>query len=193
MKRNGKPNTNGKAKPFLPPPEAVVVAGKPGAGRPSHLTPERLEAVRIGFETHPMAKDALRLARVEYQTYFGWRRRAEKEGGLYAELLEVVRLAKLVFERKRLQSIIEATKVTEEKTVTITNSPKGGETKQTKIITRPGDWHAAAWLLERTSPEKFGPKIETKHSGEISLAHALIQIRDGARDAKKVDAEVLEG
>lgn len=193
MKRNGKP-TNGKAKPFLPPPEAVVVAGKKGAGGPTSLTPERLEAIRIGFETHPRAKDALALARVDPRTYYGWRKEARRRPGkLYDKLIEVVKEAKLVFERKRLRSIIEAAEETEERTVTVTTGGKGGKTEQTKVITRPGDWKAAAWLLERTSPEKYGPKIETKHSGEISLAHALIQIRDGAREAKKVDAELLEG
>jgi hypothetical protein len=39
------------------------------------------------------------------------------------------------------------------------------------------DWRAAAWLLERRAPEHFGRREEVKHSGTLTLAQAMADVR----------------
>lgn len=85
---------------------------------------------------------ACRIAGIDRKTLGNWMKRGEHEkGGLYLELYEAVSLAEGTFEISALRLIQKAALTS---------------------------WYAAAWLLERRWPERWGRR-EVPHEDEAEM------------------------
>jgi hypothetical protein len=54
------------------------------------------------------------------------------------------------------------------------------------------DWRAAAWLLERRAPQHFGRREEVKHSGTLTLAQAMADVRRRRDELEGGPAALIE-
>jgi hypothetical protein len=127
-------------------------------GRPSKLTPKIeeiiFECIALGLTYEKVAF----AAGVSRHTLINWRKRGQKaKSGIYFNFFNKLKAAEAAGERINLQKIRDA-------------AVGGQEVKQSKkfyrgnkIVKRitttkktPPDWRAAAWILERRYPEKYG-------------------------------------
>lgn len=98
------------------------------AGRPTSLTPERLQLLVEALETGCPRKQAAILAGVTDTTFYSWMKWGEQGKQPYADCLAKVREAEARGMARNLALIQDAA---------------------------PRDWKAAAWILERRHPADF--------------------------------------
>lgn len=120
------------------------------AHRPTKLSEEVQQRAVALLRQGNYIETAARIAGISPATYHGWRERGEADlhAGMrteFSEFFEATTRARAEGEATLLQQIRLAA--------------QGADG-------RPGDWRAAAWILERTAPDRFGARQELKHSGD---------------------------
>ncbi len=115
--------------------------------RPSKLTPERQEIITEALRRGLYRETTARLAGIGVSTLYSWieRGQADRENdtpSCYRELVEAIENAEAVGESELVGMIREAAAK---------------------------HWVAAAWMLERKMPEKYGRRdaVKVEHSGRI--------------------------
>lgn len=140
--------------------------------RPTKLTPEVIERICNGIRHGLTYQDAARHAGIGKSTFYRWKAKAENaKSGLFRELREAIKKANVEAEGHLLGIIQKTAKggltVTEtveeyevkdgEKTII-----KGKTTRKTTLPT----WTAAAWILERRFPDKYGRFVQPRGDEE---------------------------
>ena len=118
-------------------------------GRKSKLTPEVQAEIVSSIQVGVYAKTAAAAAGINETTYYEWlqRGREARENGRaskYRDFLEEIETADAQAEKQHFNMIVR--------------QAAGSRTS-------PGDWKAAAWILERKYPEKYGRKVAQEVSG----------------------------
>jgi hypothetical protein len=144
----------------------------------------------------PSKRKVRQLLGIAEATWHRWDRRGRDEAGtgtIYARFHETLEVACTVFERDRLETILEAARDYEE-TETIVADVVDAEGRPTgsKRVTRKrkqlkGDWKAAAWILERRFHERYAARQEVKHEGELTLVAALTRIAHDEDETKRLE------
>lgn len=119
--------------------------------RPSKLIPEVIETVYNLIADGNYSSTAARIAGIAESTFYSWLKQGEQEPGtIYEEFAHKVEEAEAKREQALVQIVVSASK-------------------------QPQQWKAAAWLLEKTAPERYGAsaKVNIHHEGEVHLDHAL--------------------
>lgn len=112
----------------------------------SKLTPRTVAAVLQNIANGGYIEAACVAAGICKQTYYNWLERAEEDPeSCYAEFAEML-------ERARAQAEIDNISIIKGAAAT--------------------NWQAAAWLLERTQPDKYGQRNRTTVDGSMLLGHA---------------------
>jgi len=115
------------------------------AHRRSKLTDEMQTKIAALLRSGNYIETACGVAGIGVSTFYGWLERgeADQEAGTpsaFLEFSEAVHRARAEGEAMLLQQIRQAA---------------------------PKDWRAAAWILERTMPAKYGRRAEIKHGGTV--------------------------
>lgn len=130
-------------------------------GRKTKLTPELQEEICKYIKQGNYAKTACLLCNISEATYYNWLERGKtSKSGKYVEFLESIKKAEKFADAYFVQIIRKAAEK------------------------HPMNWTAAAWLLERRSPQEWGNKEEldiTHHTGIDELAVKLQAGREKAR------------
>ena len=117
-------------------------------GRKSKLTPEVQERICQYVRQGLTYEIAARAAGVSETTFYRWKQRGERsKRGKYREFWEALKRAESEAEQVLVRRILAASNDT---------------------------WQAAAWMLERRYPERWGRKDRVKH--ETDLGDALAQV-----------------
>ena len=108
--------------------------------RPTKLTPERHTAIVQAILAGNYAETAARYAGVATTTFYNWMNRGKDgKSGLYVEFVDAVENAKAQAEIRDVALIERAAKVT---------------------------WQAAAWMLERKFPDRWGRREKVELTGK---------------------------
>lgn len=131
-------------------------------GRKPKYTPETLERIITALRIGASDEDAAIFGGISYRSFARWQQQGEtlKTGEIW-QFCQAIKKAKAERSLKWLGKIEQAA--------------------------NEGDWHAAAWKLERTDPEHYARRapqqvnlsgtIEQHHSGSVSLT-AIEKIAD---------------
>lgn len=134
----------------------------------------------------------------ELESFYGGERISlDKKQPFHVSLHELFEEARLKGEVENLQTIRAAATARNKRTkVRVTYDKEGTEVGQVVETTEGNDWKAAAWILERRHPEKYGPKrIDTLLPPDIDYETYMIAkaLKSMPRsDLEKVKAIVLE-
>jgi hypothetical protein len=130
-------------------------------GRPLLLTPELQRRLCGSVRTGVPMSTSCQLVGVDYSTVRRWLGLGKKENeGVFHDFYLAFTRAKAVAERRLVKTIVTA---------------------------GPEDWKAAAWLLERRHPDKYGKTTRTEISGPKGKP---IQITSGRPLVEMTDEEV---
>lgn len=157
--------------------EALCASHLGLAHRPTKLSEDVQHRVVVLLRQGNYAETAARFAGISPATFHGWRERGEADldAGMrseFSEFFEATTRARAEGEATLLQQIRLAAQ------------GAGG---------KPGDWRAAAWILERTAPDRFGARQELKHSGDgLRLAGPpeLPQDEDRLREVASILSDI---
>lgn len=128
---------------------------------PSKLTPERIAKILDLVRDCVPVSVAARKSGVSYTTLKDWRRRAEAEGGVYAEFDEAIEEAVATAETKMVKTVYDAAQ---------------------------SDARHAQWMLERRFQGRWSPASKTKveakveHSGSVDLTKLSEAEADALRE-----------
>lgn len=135
-------------------------APRRGRGRPTKLTPEIQERILETLRACGTIEDACVMAGVDEATYTRWKNRGLKERtGIYREFCTALR-----------QTLVQRRIARE---ATVINAGKE-------------DWRATAWMMERSDPKRYAPRV-FQHI-EKELDGAIERIKEAFAD----DPEALE-
>lgn len=145
------------------------------AGRTSKLSDQVWARIQRSVELGNYAKTAALAAGIAETTYYKWRRRGAKDRAegrrtRYARFDEDMEVAEARAEEHHLRQIVQAASGTRN---------------------QPGDWKAAAWLLERKHPDRFGRRVSQSISGpgggpvQIEPGQGISSILAAAEQAKE--------
>lgn len=113
-------------------------------------------------------------------TVGGWCARGRKsKSGLHASLVTGMAKAEAEVIADRISTVVSAAEVKKRVTTKTTHHKDGSVTTAVTECVG-GDWRAAAWLLERLEPERFG-----------SHRHELRELRKQFADLKRLFQQVL--
>lgn len=139
-------------------------------GRPTKLSPELQERVIAYLRQGNYLETAAAAAGIDRTTLRDWLRRGERaKSGRYREFSLAVEKARAEAEVMGLGII---TKAGMPQRVLDLLSPEDlaalppNVRRQLGRLTRPGEWTAMAWRLERTMPEKFGRRLVEVTGGD---------------------------
>lgn len=169
-KKNGEPCRN-KAKRG----EEECASHLGTAHRPTKLNEDVTHRVTALLRNGNYIATACQVAGISVQSYYAWTERGEADteqghATVFAEFAEACARARGEGEALLLQTIRQAAQGTER---------------------RPGDWRAAAWILERTAPDKFGQRQEVKHTGGLrTSAPEVPDDADRLADVAGIMAEI---
>ena len=134
-----------------------VVPRKPG--RPSKLTPQRKDKILAAVRCGASFKTACGAAGIHESTFYRWQERGAEQDAPseYREFCEDLTHAEEEGNAARVALIMRAAKT---------------------------DWRAAAWLLERTNPDRWSMRYKIEHSGqrEMTLVEVLTALRSDLPD-----------
>ena len=134
-------------------------------GRPSKLTPAVHDIIVQALASGCYRETAATCAGIAVSTFYNWMERGEAdiEHGKktpYMELVEAINKAEAQAELDALEMIRKAA---------------------------PKNWNAAAWMLERKNPAKWGRRTAVEHSGSIDPG-----LEHGAKIADAVSAALKD-
>jgi hypothetical protein len=139
-------------------------------GRRAKLNNTTLRVITKGIAKGLTIAHSCSLAGISPHTYQQWKRRGRDEhekDGRYKHFITQIKRAEAHLQRRMLRVVRDAAlkpfEWDEVKTVEYADGT-GSETVTTK--TRPPQWTAAAWLLERKFPEEFG-KVDQYKTDEF--------------------------
>ena len=129
-------------------------------GRRSKLTPEVQEKICEYVRQGLTYEIAARAAGISESTFYRWRERGERaRSGKFREFWEALKRAEAEAEQRLVERILAASSDT---------------------------WQAAAWMLERRYPDRWGRKDRVRHETDFgdALAQVLERLADrgGAED-----------
>ncbi len=141
----------------------------------STLTKEIQAQIVEILEAGNYQKTAYESLGIPKATYFNWLKEGEKaeskEGKLtkkeetYLDFLDSIKRAVQVARQKNLQCVQDAT----QGGAVISETEyfdKSGNVSSKKTVYSAPSWQAAAWFLERTSPDEFGRRDRHEHIGK---------------------------
>ena len=182
---NGNGNGNGAA-------AAAAAAGGTAVFPPGHDADGRIPdidaALRKAFfdvlaETGNV-RLACRTVGIHHSTFYRWKKEGERLGrGRYYSFAQAADRGMAEWERRQVARITRAAAPTtelEEWDETWRSKKDGVEGSKTvrKKKRKRGDWGAAAWLLERRFPERYGRRQHVDVEGKLSLVDVLTDLRD---------------
>lgn len=116
---------------------------------------------------------AARSCGISGPTLYRWLSPEDSPGDDFEDFRSKVKTAEGEYEKQLLSAItLAGNEWTEERTKTVTvTKPDGSvqETTETVLTPKRGDWHALAWILERTKPERYAKREVTEITGEASV------------------------
>lgn len=164
-----------------PPPSAPIPGLPPHShgGRSPYLTQEVRQKILGAIASGANRWVAAQVAGVGRSTLGDWLTRGRKKTDpFYVEFLEQVKKAEAEAEVAAVVRINRASvggTVIEKKTVTVTKAD-GTTTTTTVEKNAPGQWQAAAWLLERKYPGRYGSQRTEIRMLEAHLADTLARL-----------------
>ena len=144
-------------------------------GRPSKLSPERIQAICKAVGVGCSLAGAAAAAEVDYSTIAKWSVQGEKD----------VRDGKDTLFSAFFAGIARARDAAEVRLLSVI------------VAQAPQDWRAAAWILERRMPEKYGAKGHVEITGRggeplVPREVAVRVIREAAKQLPQLEAFVAE-
>ena len=142
----------------LPRPPVV----KRGRGRPTKLTPELIERIRLGMSSGAYIETASAQAGINPDTLRDWLRKgAAGKSALHRQFSATIEKAEAEAEMRALATIQEFGRGMMVDVVTTTVKGTGPNAiTETKTERRPvREWTAAAWYLERRRPQRWGRRV----------------------------------
>jgi len=123
-------------------------------GRPSDLTPTlRDKFCKLVAEGHWL-KTAAAACNLDESTVYHWIKRGRAGEQPYAEFFDALELANAQVETEALEKIRSASQ-------------------------KPRHWTAAAWLLERRFPERYGHTVRVEAKVRSELRDAMVRLKAG--------------
>jgi transposase len=136
-------------------------------GRPTKLTPEVKETIFKAIREGNTLQVACMKAGIVYDTMRGWLEQAEKGGAYSVFSVELARA------REEAEEVLV------------------GEIKKAARQ----DWRAAAWMLERRFPDRWGKvemfKGDMQHSGKVTIVFEEVG-DERPKDKREADRDVLK-
>ena len=125
------------------------------------LTPKRQKIIVELLKGGHHVRTACDGANINEDTYYSWLRRADKAKGLLAEGIEIE-----VDERKFVVFSENVKKAQEEAIDTLLSRVKDAASEKKH-------WAAAAWILERTHPSRYGRREQHVLKGDLKIEDRL--------------------
>jgi hypothetical protein len=116
-------------------------------------------------------EDAALLAGISRNSFRVWRRKAEKGVPPYRDYLERFERAEQLGKAALLEHVHRAARGEQ---LSVVEHHRVDEDRMVRTTKGPGDWRAAAWILERRHREDFG-------RDNVAVDHILLQVREGIR------------
>ena len=160
--------------------------------RPSKFTAEVRQKIVNAVRGGNTRDVSARLAGVSEATLYNWLERGRRETkGQFREFYEAVQTADAEAEVEAVLRIRQAAiggQLVSQKTTTRTNRDGETVTRTEETYTRP-EWQAAAWLLERKYPGRWGrrDRLEIEH---VLRERAERLAKEEGLDAEEIMAEV---
>ncbi|MFD4178190.1 hypothetical protein [Streptomyces anulatus] len=146
-------------------------------GRPSLLTPERIDAIIRASAVGAATSLAAEAAGISRATLARWMTRgrdaaearedgepADPHDDAYVNLFRRVELARARMAKQALSRVLQAgagSLVLEERVRTYTDPVTGLDVEERQVRYLRPDWRAAAWWLARVYPEHYGPNAKS--------------------------------
>lgn len=194
MATNGTSNGNGNGKPKSPPPPGPH---EDGDGK----IPDIDSALRKVFfdvlkETGNKTL-AYKAAGISKRTFYRWMQQGERDTeGRYYSFRQAVERGMAAWEQAQVEKIVRAAQDYTAEIDEAEQWTRGDETRS-KIVKRKhrkkGDWRAAAWMLERKFPRRYGQKNQVAIEGRLDLVDVLTQLRDEAESERDGDPTPTAG
>jgi transposase-like protein len=129
----------------------ITTDGPPRIGRPTKLTPDLKERIVGAIRSGAYNETAAAFAGIAESTFYAWLANAQKDreanpeqGTDFTEFQEAVEKAQAEAELDKLLIIGKAAR---------------GQPTAEGVPGTPGSWQAAAWMLERKHPDRYGRRI----------------------------------
>jgi len=155
----------------LPALNAPSMPKKPGPGRKAKLTPEMRDRIATAIRAGVYVETAAAMTGIHKDTFYYWLKRgaAGRDQGvvnLYTEFSDAIEKATAEGEARLVGMVSKAAS---------------------------NQWQAAAWMLERKSPARWGRRDSLQHQGEVQVrvvrAEALIPLHQ-QRLTEEADYEI---
>jgi len=154
----------------------MTAVKKKKVGRPTSLTPERMNSIVAMLEAGGYIEDACEAVGIDPRTYYNWLSRGRDEEDRLAAGVEPSEN-----ETPFLQFFQAVRKANAEGIM--------GHVLNIDRAAKDGTWQASAWILERKQPHKWGRRDRTEHTGE---GGGPIQFAVSTEELERKVARVLE-
>lgn len=176
-------------------PRPPIVKKHPG-GRPSKLTEEMIERIRVGMASGAYIETAAAQAGVASETLRDWLRKgAAGKSALHRKFSATMEKAEAEAEMRALATVQEFGRGMFVEVVTVTTKGTGASAvTETKTERRPvREWTAAAWYLERRRPARWGRRVvELQGAGGTPIGSTAVSIYLPDNGRGGTDAEANE-
>ena len=140
--------------------------------RPSRLTPERSQRIAELVAAGNNVDTAAAAAGISEATFYGWMARGRAERDRLASSKRAKPKATEEMYLQFLEAVEKARAEAEARLVLLIS----------KAAQEPRTWQAAAWLLERRTPEKWGRPWRPKEDNSADVAGAILKAIQGMAD-----------
>ena len=152
------------------------------AGAPTKFSPQMQETICALIASGLGEVESATKCGISERTYFTWK---AGKASKFRRFNQAVQEAKAEFERAALEQISAAAYSRAYKLKTVTKYNAKGEivSKEETSEALPPNWHAAAWLIERRFPHKYGRKV-IENTGTLGVQGSTnpVQIVFGNQD-----------